>query len=302
MYGRVAARVMADTDFDLPVAEHELAPAPLATAGEQLSPSPFHFRFTGEDRLQLETWNSVSGVRVALQGRVWDPATGIRPFGFEHVPNTDRSLASELLTFGTGYLLNLVVFASSGTPRVGQTFVSLHVVRGSTGAIYRLATIVQGYVTRSQELAFPGSPIHTSDDSGGVLRLVAGSDPAVGAEVSELVPTGARWQMLAFSVTLSTAPNVANRVPNLLFDDGISVFSYAPADRAIQDSRTETAYWAIGPRQAAPAIGTPPAFGLLPPEVVLTAGLRFRTLTTNLQAGDDYGVPVYLVREWLESA
>lgn len=291
---------MPESEFEIPVSELELTPAPLVFQGEQLSPSPFHFLFTGEDRLQLESWNSVSGVTLSIQGRVWEPKTGIRTFAQDIVPNTDRTIGTSLITFGIGYLLNCVVFASAGSPRVGQTFISLHVVRGSTGALTRLATLLQGYVTRSQELAFPGSPVVTSEEGGGVIRTITGSNPAANSEWSETVPTGARWHLQGVSARLVASAAAGNRSPALTVVSGGVNLGFFPIPSIQVPSESREWYWWNGTPYDVQITGAH-YIGGLPNDLIVLGGETITTATNNFQAGDDWQAPTLRVREWLEA-
>jgi hypothetical protein len=282
------------------IVEQELTPAPLAFVGEQLSPSPYHFRFTGEDFLEIASYNSQSGIRVAVQGRTWHPGGEIRPFAFTHIPNTDRSRAIEVFGLANGYLLNAVAFAATGAPRVGQTFVSLHVIRGLAGARVLLATLLQGYITAEQELAFPGSPVLNSVESGGVLRTIFGTNPAAGLEFSETVPSGAQWEILTIRVGFTTDANVANRRPSVQFLSGGGLVYQAPLFTTIPASSGPALSWGQGMSyESAP--GTSLLIAGLPIGLRLLGGDIVRSVTENLRAGDDYNAPTLLVREWLEA-
>jgi len=288
---------MADAADDLLV---QLFPAAPAVIEGRASPSPFHFLFTGEDNFQLESWNSAAGVTVAVHGRMWLPNEGIRPFSFAHTPRTDRTLASEFLFTGEGYLLNLAVFASTGTPRVGQTFISLHVVRGMGNAVYRLATVVQGYVTRSQELAFPGSPVVTSEEGGGVIRTITGTDPAANVNWAETVPTGARWHVLGVSARLVTAAGGSNRQGLLVVSSGTSTLGIFPIAATQPPSGSHLWYWWNGTPLDSLISGE--AFlGGIPVDLILLAGETVSGLVNNVGAGDDWEAPTLRVREWLEA-
>jgi hypothetical protein len=237
---------------------------------------------------------------VAVQGRTWHPGGEIRPFAFSHIPNTDRTRAIEIFGLAEGYLLNAVSFAASGAPRIGQTFVSLHVIRGRAGARVLLATLLQGYVTAEQELAFPGSPVVNSTEAGAVLRTIVGTNPAAGAEFSETVPNGAQWEILTIRVGLTTDANVANRRPAVQFISGGGLVYQAPLFTTIPASSGPALSWGQGMTfESAP--GTFLLIAALPIGLRLVGGDILRSVTENMRAGDDYNAPTILVREWLEA-
>jgi hypothetical protein len=92
--------------------------------------------------------------------------------------------------------------------------------------------LLQGYVTDTSRLSFPGSPIRSSIEGPGVLRSITGTNPAANAEISETVPTNARWRVHAIRFTLVTDANVANREVALTLDDGAAVFARSPPGSA----------------------------------------------------------------------
>ena len=105
------------------------------TAEHQARLSSSSFFFTGEDRLRVTSFNSAAGVTLAIEGRRIDPEGRLVAFAERHVPNTDRTVATSTFAIGEGFILNVQVRASAGTPHRGQCFAILEVVRGQTGAV-----------------------------------------------------------------------------------------------------------------------------------------------------------------------
>jgi hypothetical protein len=92
---------------------------------------------------------------------------------------------------------------------------------------------------------------------------------------------------------------VASREPVIYLDDGVNAFGRWPSNRVITASQTIVITHNI--IKAAPFTGgsggaseqsTPL------PEIQLAAGWRIRTVTANLQAGDNYSAPQFTVEEW----
>lgn len=264
-----------------------------------VGPAPADFVTTKDDQLRISSVNSLVGVTLSVTGRVTDDTGLVTPVQFLHTPATDRSLTSDDFVLGAAARLNLSVQASVGTPRIGQTYVLAQLVRGITGAQVILGTLFAGYVTGAQPLGLPGSFIESSIATGGVIRALAGTNPAVGAEVSETVPTGARWQLLAFRVGFATSGTAINRRPTLVLQgNGVSVANI-PLFAVVGENTNATISWLPGaPVESSPT--TVAMLALLPPEAILLAGDTITTSTINLQPGDDYTGPNILVREWLE--
>ncbi len=264
----------------------------------QAKASSSAFYFTGEDALRVTTFNAAAGVTLAIEGRRIDVDGHIQPFAERHVPTTDRTVASTTFPLGEGFLLNVQLRATAGTPRIAQCFAILEVVRGVTGSVVPLATLVQGYVTDTSRLAWPGSPLRSSIDGPGVIRSIAGTDPAAGAEIAEVVPANARWQLDTVRVELVTDATVANRTVTLIVDDGATTLASvtASAAQAASLTRQYQAYASGG----APRLDGTVFYLPIPPELMLMGGFRVRTSTAGIVAGDNFGAPQLLVEEWIE--
>jgi hypothetical protein len=128
------------------------------------------------------------------------------------------------------------------------------------------------------------------------LLVTTAGDPAAGAEATVTVPGRARWELLSFLVTLVTDATVVNRAVQLVADDATTIYVRQPTP-AVQAASLTVNYDFLGSLGYSLAdavsglqvIGTPP--------LTLYPGHRIRTSTLNLQAADNYGAPVLLVRE-----
>lgn len=128
-------------------------------------------------------------------------------------------------------------------------------------------------------------------------RLITGTNPAAGVEISETVPSGVSWKILTVMIHLVADATVANRILEVRFDDASTtdVWRYqhtspitASQDRILLQGRSLGAQMTGGNNNVI----------LIPlPALVLPAGFRIRTITANLQAGDDYAAPVFFVEE-----
>lgn len=251
------------------------------------------------DSLAIVSWNSLSTVtQLTLSGRFLNLEGEMIDFSERHVPNTDRSLAASNFRLGEGWLLSLQLVSNS-TPIVGQTFVRVATTRGAGQAGTALMTLMQGYCGALQALSWPLSPIVNTISGRGVIRSITGTDPAAGAEILEVVPTGARWRPIALAVSLVTDATVTNRSPELFFSDGTLAF-YSCDPPAVQTASLNRFYNGSCGGERLAAIAENPQWNI-PNELILLAGFKIRTNTLNLQAGDNWAAPQMLVEEWLEA-
>jgi hypothetical protein len=262
--------------------------------------APHGIYVAGDEFLLVTSLNALASVRLTVSGRMLTREGRLTPFVESHIPNSDRTAATSAIKLGEGWLQEITAIATGAAPTLGQTFVRVDLVRGEGAGQTVHATLLQGTATAAQRLAWPGSPIDTTLESPGALRSLAGSDPAAGAEIAETVPTGARWRLQSLRAALVTDATAANREVAIAFDDGTN--TYAEAHSGVNQAASLTRQYtaAIAGIRGAAATGT--GILLAIPAVILPAGHRIRTSTTNLQAGDNWGAPRLLVEEWLEGA
>lgn len=264
-----------------------------------LSAAPAGFFMGPSESLQVSSLSSVAAT-VTVTGIMLDLSGVARPFTFDHVANTNRTLATTTFKVGEGWLLQVTARVASGSPLIGQTWARVQAVRGDNAGAFVLATLATRYITSIQSIHWPGGAAQSTIEGRGVVRAVAGADPAAGAEITETVPTGALWRLIAMQFTLVTDATVANRNPRLTFDDGTNVYAtFAAADN--QAASTTNVYTAAAALNHQAIVANRALIGL-PAELMLPAGHRIRTSTNAIVAGDNYGAPQLLIEEWLQGA
>ena len=131
----------------------------------------------------------------------------------------------------------------------------------------------------------------------GLIRCVAGPDPAAGAELTITVPQIAEWRVLGLRFVLVTSSTSANRQVDLVIDDGANtVLRIEPP--AVQAASLTRGY-NYGPGLPARTVLTAEFIAPLPVGLVLAGRWRIRTASTNLQAGDNFNGAYLWVEEWL---
>src|SRR4051812_10049451 len=108
--------------------ERQIVAQPTASAGGRVISSPFQFYTTGEDRLRVTSFNSLTGVALKIQSRFVDSKGAVQANAEDHIPLSNRTARQTEHELGAGALLNLTVFANTGTPQIGQTFVIVQLV------------------------------------------------------------------------------------------------------------------------------------------------------------------------------
>lgn len=272
---------------------------PLAVSMPSAESSGVYLRI--DDNVRITSFNAAAGVTLACRSRMLDLQGGIQVSNDLQTPNTDRTAKSSIFSSDEGWVLGGSVVVTAGAPLDGQCFVVVEIVRGQGTAALALEQIAAGYVTAKQPLRFPSLSTIRSIDGGGALRSITGAVPGAGAEISETVPTGARWELLALTMTLTTSATVANRLPTVTIDDGALVYFRQSAMIVLAQSLNLAFQWAEGTPSFTLATNGLPA-APLPVNNRLGAGHRIRTSTAAIAVGDQYSLIQYLVREWIEGA
>jgi len=285
-------------DVDL-APELIFSPDVVAPAPERLAPSPRNFEFTGEESLRVTVTNSLGGVIVAVAYRFITREGNIIANTQTMIPASDRTSTSTEFALGNGYLLNLTVYAATGSPRRGQTFVRVQIIRGRDTSATVLGSIVQGYVTGNQDRAWPGSPLEGALEGDGYWRLVVGTTPAPGAEVFETVPTGARWELCGLETQLTSNAAAVTRIPNFVVASNAGFHVRVPPAGTSPANELRYYHWYAGLARVLSA-DADIIVSDLPAALILLAGHTLGTATSNLQAGDSFSAPRFIVREWLE--
>lgn len=250
------------------------------------------------DKLYLRVHNSAAGARIAIRGRFRMPNGRINPFDHAVTPAVDRSVSLDTFDMSEGFLLSVSAVADAGTLRRGATFVEVGILRSVESGLNVVQTFFADYLTENASLGWPGGRIVQSVDGPGLVRSITGTDPAANTEISETVPTNARWRLIGLAVQFVTDANAANRRPVFVIDDGANTVQRSPASTVITAS--QTAELSIG---EGIGLNAPSANDQLLPisrAPMLAAGYRVRTVTAALQAGDNYGAPQLWVEEWIE--
>ena len=204
--------------------------------------------------------------------------------------------------------INFEILSGFVPDRPGIMYGSCDLIRAG-----RTLARARGYEYRLHDIMWPWGGQEGPFDGPGNPRTITGTNPAAGAEVTETVDTGAAWELLSFSAVLVADANAANRVPRLAIDDGAATNRrYVATDDAgnpITANQTRTAMWCRGPHLPGTTGAATQAFvdtqtlrlnySLQEDLGLLTEGMRIRTVTSGILAGDDYAAPIFQVEEYI---
>lgn len=252
-----------------------------------------------EDKLFVTSYNSASGFSVEVHTRMLLPSGVVVPGVQIHVPNSDRSSKTSLIPLAEGFLLNVLVIASAGSAKRGQCYVVVGLSRGDGPVTINHQVMTQGYVFNAGNLVWPGGPMEQPTQGLGYVRTYNGTQPAAGAEINEVVPTGARWRLVALRNNLTTAVAVANRKPAIKLVIGALGAAFSPSP-VTQTASLSWAYDTHIGMSSYTAADTTDVVMPIPASILLPAGAVIATATVGIQAADQWAAPNVTIEEWIE--
>jgi hypothetical protein len=253
---------------------------------------------TRDDLITIIITNSQPGVEVDLHYRQLLPDGSIHRGFMPFFPTSNRVFNFFSFTPGEGFMLSLSIGASPVSTKRGQTFVRVGLAYGTAGGGTTMGVLLTGYLSGRTNLVWPISPPDYAPNGPGFIRVITGTTPAAGAEINEVVPTGARWRVRAFTYNLTTSATVSNRETTLIFASSVTLFWNGSINLTQAASLNIRYSWGLATtlvHGSAQALHNSAV-----PEAIIAAGGSISTSTGNIQVGDQYSAPVYEVEEWIE--
>lgn len=272
-------------------------PDPVGFDRRYVSP-PSRVYIEREDTLVVVVSSPLATFDMQVSGRLQQPGGDVTPFQQRVAVSAGQQLVATRLDLGEGYLLSLTLRGTSSSPLWTQTFVTVSIERGRSADAIPAQVLVAGYLNKSLPLGWPEGGELREITAHGFIRSVTNVAPAAGAEWSIVLGAGARqrWRSIRFSLTTSVA--VATRRVHVIVDDGANILlDLAANDTQLASlTRNYNCPWDGFQRAAQDSEIYIP----LPPELIMVAGFRVRSSTTNLQAADAFSAQQIEQELWVE--
>lgn len=251
-----------------------------------------------DDQLRLFiSSSSVTGANITLSLRILLPDGRIVPNTHVVPTPASRSGNTTQIPLTEGFILSAAL-KSTFSSEQRNTYCVLYITRGTPTTLTDAQVLMQGYPALISELSWPTGFNTDSVNCVGNIRTITGTNPATGTDISETVPASAKWRPISFIARLVTSVAVANRTVVFVIDDGANLLQTVVVNATIPASTT----WFVSVGQGLQNVtlaGSSVLNACMPMGVFMSSGWRFRTLSTNLQAGDQWGFVQYSVEEWL---
>jgi len=210
-----------------------------------------------------------------------------------HTTNADRSLATSAHKLTETPLHITLRTLETGVKR-GECYVKVSL--RAEGVI--VALLGSGYVTDTSTVVWPGGLNESSIEGHGLIRSITGTNPPAGVEISETVPTGVRWRLIAIFHTLVTNATAATRQSVWEITNGTNTQLRVNAGQNI--TANDIISFTVGDFGVKDTSASNANQGMIGGGLYLNAGFIIKTISQSLQAGDNYSAPQMLVEEWIE--
>jgi hypothetical protein len=157
--------------------------------------------------------------------------------------------------------------------------------------------LCSGFVYKQKGISWPVSNSVDVNPGKGDIRWVAGVNAAAGAEAQDTVPAGELWRIISARVSFVTDATVASRRVHFIFDSFVTgqmrfwgntdqtatqTMVYNLSNLGVVQSETNSGMIAIN----------------ISPEIYVPSGGVCGTLTTNIQAGDNFAAISYQIESF----
>jgi len=283
-------------------------PAPLTPNNSQVT-----FAFTGvqppsllyvdvDDQLIVQAASSQAAEIVTVNVRLLLPNGRLEDMQFVVRPTNTRTVLRQSFGLAQGYILSASAVAAVAVTR-GQTFLRIATQRSASGAGNPAQMLFADYVTTQATSAYPNGRVLSPNEGPGWITPFNVAAPAAGNDWSQAVPTNARWRVRGWNATFNTSAVVANRQIKAVVSglggfvwDSCAVVNAVASSTYLVSAGGITPYACIDPLTI--VLG-------LPPDLVITStslqSQNILTLTSPIQAGDQWGAIRLLVEEWLDN-
>jgi hypothetical protein len=135
-----------------------------------------------------------------------------------------------------------------------------------------------------------------------VTKVVTGANPAAGAEISVSVPAGKSWHLLAVKFTLVTSRRSRTGGPRSRSTTARPSTGAGASGRPGRVAHAQLPVPALAHREVDRSTTFNEMYEPLDEDMLLGPGSRIKTVTSAIQAADDYGAPVLYVVEYGSTA
>lgn len=155
----------------------------------------------------------------------------------------------------------------------------------------RMLILCQGNVSKKFGINYPQQVVDSPMQQRGLSVVVTGADPAANTETFDTLNSLTFHRLISYRVEFVTGAAAATRRPSLQIDDGVSNAIIIPSAGDVIISETWILQWGVGLANLVDTTGKRQTMPL-PADLWLPPGAGVGTVTTALNALDNYGAPL----------
>lgn len=249
------------------------------------------------DYIQFSATNSLAdAVTVQVRGSYFidDDLNEARPFVQPLVIGA-YSTNGIAMRLGRCWLKTITIAPlNNDALQCGDVLVAIQILKGMINSpIYALATLIDDYVYSDYDPSWPTlAGLGPNKDNWSIRVIEQAVQPALGAEFLYTVPARLRLHFKSIRFSLACSAVVANRRPSLVIDNGAAgnMIARISSQTVVAGGATQIYSFVSGYPISNVIFPTAEVQDPYPPDIVLYPGCRIRTLTDNLDAGDQYTI------------
>lgn len=216
--------------------------------------------------------------------------------GEENFTSPQQSAATFTFRIAPCLLLGVALVSNNAALSQGGVYANIGIMRFSGASQVLTQSLISGYVQFSVPLYWPGdADLQPGADPGSLQQLTIGN-PAAGADWTTTFNAFTRNQILSIRAQFATAVAVANRQVQIVFDNSTNIhFASLPSPVQVASLtwNYDFAHCAIVPTQILTEVNVH-----IPPELLVNGTWRVRSLTTNIQAADQWSNIFMSLKQW----
>ena len=205
------------------------------------------------------------------------------PFVFQ-IPSTGSGTMETTYITLSDYPIFFTIHTSDDTIGVTEIWASAFLRVNKT----RLFNLANGHVSYQSPLSWPYQPINKEINELSKLSTVDSDSPAAGSEVLMTTDNNVLNRIRSVVVVLDTDATVANRRVHLQITDSADNVIYEHFPSIDQAANTIYRYVFTSTPHVADEFDNNCIVCAIPNNISLSTGMKIKTLTTNIQAGDQF--------------
>lgn len=248
--------------------------------------------------LYLEASSTDASATLRLSGKFLSADNEIRSFSEDMVITGTGNQTAVTSRIGPCWLMGFSVRVVAGTITDGEIVASVHVARAGASTPVHVMTLASGEVTNTRALGMGAFLIRGAESTTAQPTIVTTliSNPAAGDEAIFTVTASEVWEVQSVFLKLVTSATAGNRAVAIIVDDGTNILFEAEA--SVLQAASQTYFYNFS---AVGAIWSPAAtnvYQIASPRLMLGAGYRIRTETTNQKVDDQYSLCSICYRQY----